>query len=588
MLRLMRKTLRLFDRAEKRKLLLLLGVVLFSSVLEGLGVSVLVSVVYVMMRTDAGAVGGTAGRVASILGIHGGGKDAVRGLVLLILLTAVKTWIIFYRYRMQYRFLYRNRFRTQRTLLHTFLSRPYERSLGARSGTILRELSGDVNQVFSLVQYLLYFVIDVLTAAVLTAAVFLISPGITLFVVCLMGGTVAFFTLTFRKRQRRHGRERNRAVSAMNKWLIQAVRGIREIKIMGRESYFEENYGRCAEKCERIDRVQAELSMMPRVFTEAVSVTVMLSAMALLLSFGMSADRLIPELSAFAMAAVKLMPAANRIVNSINQAAFGMDSLENVFRWLDEAKRAPETGLRKQEEPLPFRKEIAFRGVTYHYPEGNGDVLRGAEFTVPKGACVGIVGTSGAGKTTAVDILVGLLSPKEGAVTLDGEDVSRQYEGWLAHIGYIPQSIFILDDTIEANVAFGRAPGERDRDRVIQALADAQLAEFVRGLPDGLETQVGEAGIRLSGGQRQRIGIARALYEHRDVLIFDEATSALDLAMEKEIMDSVYSLRGRKTMIIISHRLQTIDRCDLVYEVKDGEIRRVRGQRPDGGREGSA
>jgi ABC-type multidrug transport system fused ATPase/permease subunit len=196
--------------------------------------------------------------------------------------------------------------------------------------------------------------------------------------------------------------------------------------------------------------------------------------------------------------------------------------------------------------------------------------------SIPVGSAVGIVGTSGSGKTTMVDVLLGLLTLKGGNITADGVDVQTNYEGWLKNIGYIPQTIFMIDDSIRKNVAFGYADDEIDDERVWAVLKEAQLDEFVKGLPDGLDTGIGERGIRISGGQRQRIGIARALFEDPEVLILDEATSALDGDTEAAIMDSINRLHGRKTLIIIAHRLQTIEKCDMVYRVENGKISRER------------
>ena len=224
--------------------------------------------------------------------------------------------------------------------------------------------------------------------------------------------------------------------------------------------------------------------------------------------------------------------------------------------------------------------------MSYHYPDSDStrNVLNDVSFSINKGESVGIIGPSGAGKTTTVDILLGLLKPQKGRVTIDGSDISLDMKDWLDQIGYIPQSIFMLDGTIRENVAFGVTGSDKKSDssiydidaRVWKALDDASLADFARSLPDGLDTEIGERGVRLSGGQRQRIGIARALYYDPQILVFDEATSALDNETESAIMESINHLQGEKTMIIIAHRLTTIENCDKVYKVEGGKITRER------------
>ena len=227
-------------------------------------------------------------------------------------------------------------------------------------------------------------------------------------------------------------------------------------------------------------------------------------------------------------------------------------------------------------EKLDVRKEIVLQDITYRYPNSQTLIFDHADMMIPVGKSVGIVGTSGAGKTTIVDILLGLLQLETGSILADGVEVREHYASWLKNIGYIPQTIFMIDSTIRRNVAFGYADEDIDDNKVWEALREAQLDEFVKGLPEGLDTSIGERGIRISGGQRQRIGIARALFEDPEVLVLDEATSALDNETEAAIMDSINRLHGRKTLIIIAHRLQTIEKCDIVYRVENGQAVRVR------------
>ncbi len=236
----------------------------------------------------------------------------------------------------------------------------------------------------------------------------------------------------------------------------------------------------------------------------------------------------------------------------------------------EQQERGSQTG-----QPLTCRSQSELSHIYFRYPEAKTEVLKDASMMIPAGKSIGIIGTSGSGKTTAVDILLGLLQPEAGSVLSDGQDIRLHYHEWLSRLSYIPQTIYMLDDTIRANVAFGQKKEETDDARVWDALEEAQLKEFVEGLPEGLETRIGERGVRLSGGQRQRIGIARALYPQPELVIFDEATSALDNETEAAIMESVNSLHGKKTLVIIAHRLTTIEECDLIYRVENGQITTV-------------
>lgn len=314
---------------------------------------------------------------------------------------------------------------------------------------------------------------------------------------------------------------------------------------------------------------------IPRLLIEMISVCSVLTMIVIMILQGKAIETLIPTLGAFALAAVKLLPSANRIVVALNDIAYKEPALNKLLENLELLEcNVPEEGslLKPSEQKCKVEHQIELKGITYSYPNSDKIVLQNADMMIPVGKSVGIMGTSGAGKTTAVDILLGLLQPQKGQVLVDGVDIQKNYAGWLSHIGYIPQMIFLLDDTIRANVAFGIPEEEIDDQKVRRALEEAQLGEFVRDLPQGLNTQIGERGVRLSGGQRQRIGIARALYPDPNVLIFDEATSALDNETEAALMESINSLHGRKTMVIIAHRLQTIQGCDLVYRIEDGKI----------------
>lgn len=354
--------------------------------------------------------------------------------------------------------------------------------------------------------------------------------------------------------------------------------GIKEIKIARRERYFINEYSKCgAGYVSAVQRYNL-YNATPRLLIETLAIAGMILYLMIQLLQGTAAADIVPQLGLLAVAAMRLIPCANRINNHLTSISYFEPFFMGVSDNLQEEIRdenvdySAETYLRKEEvEKLPVRKEIVLQDITYKYPNSETLIFDHAEMKIPIGKSVGIVGTSGAGKTTIVDILLGLLQLESGRILADGVEVREHYASWLKNIGYIPQSIFMIDSTIRRNVAFGCPDEEIDDDKVWEALREAQLDEFVRGLPEGLDTGIGERGIRISGGQRQRIGIARALFEDPEVLVLDEATSALDNETEAAIMDSINRLHGRKTLIIIAHRLQTIEKCDMVYRVVDGK-----------------
>lgn len=373
--------------------------------------------------------------------------------------------------------------------------------------------------------------------------------------------------------------------SLANKWLLQSLNGIKDVKVSHKEEYFIDEYAVYGRQAIDAEKINSVVTLLPRLLIEAVSVASVLAVIMGLLSMGQSLDKLMPQLTAFAFAAVRLLPSTTRISGAVNSAAFQEPMLDNLIKNLNAAKdfeqqkqKEQQDELRRQEEAekrgeqLTYEKQFELSHIHFRYPNAETDVLDDADMVIPAGASVGIVGASGSGKTTAVDILLGLLKPQSGSVLTDGRDIRSDYSGWLSHLSYIPQTIYMLDDTIRANVAFGLRAEEIDDAKVWEAVKEAQLGPFIDSLPDGIETKIGERGVRLSGGQRQRIGIARALYTDPELVILDEATSALDNETEAAIMESINSLHGRKTLVIIAHRLSTIEECDKIFRVEDGKI----------------
>lgn len=301
---------------------------------------------------------------------------------------------------------------------------------------------------------------------------------------------------------------------------------------------------------------------------------------------GMDVASLVPQLSAFMVAAVRLLPSVNRITGYMNGIPFQEGGLDNVIHTLNTEdlsyKHSVELDKMDNEEKeqiiqnMSFKDRIQFKDISFSYDDNSSKIFDHANFEILKGQSIGLVGTSGAGKTTAVDIILGLLKPTSGQVLVDNVNIEENLPGWLFSLAYIPQSIFLMDDTIGANVAFGTESNERTEEQIWKALREAQMEDFVRSLPEGIDTIVGEQGIRLSGGQRQRIGIARALYNEPDILFFDEATSALDNETEAAIMESINYLKGKRTLVIIAHRLTTIENCDVVFRVADGKVMKER------------
>ncbi len=498
----------------------------------------------------------------------------------------LKNVYLLLEYNIQYRFVYWNMFAMQKRLLEHFLHRPYEYFLKVNSGEVLRLMHGDVTLAFNLLLTLLFLFVEVTVSVMLSITVFMMMPMVTAAMVAVMLSLLLFIHRVIKPVLKKAGMDSQIAGTGMNKWLMQSIQGIKELKVMRAEGFFQRNYHNYGLEHIRILRKNQMLSVTPKFLIEAVSMAAMLVILAIVLYAGEDLEEIIPVVSAVAVAAMRLLPSFNRISVALTAVAYGEPMLDKLIENLEDVSDREKISKRldfmsqydnqRDRNSLRYEKKLDFREITYRYPGSEKAVLLNASMSIAAGESVGIVGESGAGKTTAVDIILGLLRPESGQVLVDGHDIMNDMGNWLAQVGYIPQMIFMLDDTIRMNVSFGMPESAFTDDDVWHALEEASLAEFVRGLPDGLDTEIGERGVRLSGGQRQRIGIARALFRNPNVLIFDEATSALDNNTESAIMESIHRLHGKKTMIIIAHRLTTIEACDHIFRVEDGAIRKER------------
>ena len=340
--------------------------------------------------------------------------------------------------------------------------------------------------------------------------------------------------------------------------------------------FFIRNYYESGKVGADIARDYAVLNSVPRLMIETVFMAAVMLFILIFILRGGDVTLLIPQLTAFGVAAMRIMPSANRINTYITEIAYEQYSLDFVYENLTESMKTDKEMRAVRAEiagpALNLKDKIELRDITFAYPDGEKNIFTKANMVVPKGKSVGIMGSSGAGKSTVVDILLGLLHVKSGEILCDGSNIFSNYESWLSQIGYIPQSIYLVDESIRENIAFGIDADQIDDNRIWEVMEEAQLADFVRTLPEGLDTKIGDRGVRLSGGQRQRIGIARALYHNPEILVFDEATSALDNETEAAVMEAINGFHGKKTMVIIAHRLNTIANCDIIYEVRDEKI----------------
>jgi ABC-type multidrug transport system fused ATPase/permease subunit len=484
----------------------------------------------------------------------------------------------------QFRFVYRTQAAVSRRLLSAYLHAPWTFHIQRNSSELLRDVNVEVPIVFgSILNPLMVLTTELLVTVAIVVLLVVVDPWSSILCLLLLGGTSGLFYMNIRRKMNRLGREQLQVRADMIKSVTQGLAAVKETKVLGREGHFAGVYAEASGKYASSNTYLATMSQLPRFFLETAVIGGILAILLVMSWRGRDSGDALGVLALFAVAAFRLMPAMNRIVSCVSNIRYHQSALETVHAGLaafgdatDERRAGPRSGPAKEGEAVaaanpPFEERLELRHLRYRYPSAEADALSDVDVVIPKGAAVGITGPSGAGKTTLVDVIVGLLEPTHGRVVVDGRE-STDLQAWRRRIGYVPQQVYLLDDSVRRNVAFGLRDDEIDDGRVWEALRAAQLEALVRGLPDGLGAGVGERGVRFSGGERQRLGIARALYHDPDVLVLDEITASLDVETEREVTRAIRSLKGTKTLIIITHRLSTIDHCDVVYELAAGRL----------------
>ncbi len=579
MLKILKKINILMDRKQKGAMARLFVMMVVSAGLETGAVMMVMTVVQLILDPVTLEQGEKYQLICSTLHIQSTVQFSVLAILFLIALYIAKNLFQFFLQRNLYRFVYSNQFRTASSLMKNFVRREYEYYLNAETSVIQRSITADVSNMYALIMSVLQIASEAIVAVFLVAALFVQDPVMTVVIAVLLVVTLVVIKNIIKPVMNRTGKENQDYGASMFAWISQTVQGIKEIKVAGREQYVIGEYCKVGEGYVKAMERFSLFNNTPKLLIETVCMAGLLGYILVLIVTGANVSGMVSLFAAFGIAAMRLLPAASRINNQLTSMAFNEPFFFNVSDNLVEETDEAHTDISYAvvaKEKLPVTREVRLSDITYHYPGSDKLIFDHATVSFPIGRSIGVVGTSGAGKTTIIDILLGLLKLQGGSVLADDVDIQDHYREWLANVGYIPQMIFLLDADIRKNVAFGVPEEEIDDGKLWYALQEAQLDEFVRALPDGVNTGIGERGIRLSGGQRQRIGIARALYNDPEVLILDEATSALDNDTEAAIMESINRLHGKKTLVIIAHRLQTIEKCDMVFRVESGKIERDR------------
>lgn len=562
----------IFTRKEKICLVGVFVLILIGSFMELLGVSVFLPFIQVMMEPER--IQGEAYLRYFYDLLHFQSTDhfliALGALICIVYL--LKNTYLTVMQNAMLKFSYTTRMQLATKLLTTYMAEPYTFHLNRNISELQRSLQYDTMQFMQLINSALQVLAEI--AVVICLGVYLVytSPTISVVILGLIVVCVGLFVMISKKYSQKIGAQNEAYNAQLYQWINQSLGGIKEVKVLNREKFFVDSYKDVYRKLIRGAKNNEMLAAIPKYILETVCIIGMIIAVIGKLLWGRrDMTAFMMQISAFAVAAFRLLPSVGKINAYFNNIMYSLPSLDLIYKDLKEIENfVPEDTAKKDVELWHLESSIKLNEISYAYAGTDKNILENVNLTIHKGETVALIGSSGAGKTTLADVFLGLLIPQNGAILVDGKNIYENMDSWHHMLGYIPQTIYLSDDTIRNNVAFGIKQEDIDEKAVIEALKKAQLYDFVQTLDQGLETFVGDRGVRLSGGQRQRIGIARVLYYDPEVLVLDEATSALDTETETAVMEAIDSLKGHKTMVIIAHRLSTIRNADSIYEVTNG------------------
>lgn len=563
----------IFNSKQKAKFVMVLILTLVSGVLEALSISLLLPIVQIVLYPEDMATNNVCIAIGKVTGISSSSAITIILMVSTVVIFILKNMFAMWQYKYQLVVIYNCNRDINFQLMKCYISQDYLYHTEHNVAEIQRNVITDVNTFFDMVQAISNVVVEgVICIALVSYLLIIDSSHMTIVIGLVLLVVLAITYRILKAYQVRAGKLIRENKGRASQWFLQIFGGIKEIKTTNRDAFFYDKYCEVYDVGIPIGISKQMRTRAPKYVLEVVCVLgIMLSvAFAMVCKFNMK--DLANTIISIVMVTIRLLPSFNRISESMSSILFAKSATNNIYDDLKEYRsmRQEELSEYESDRRLAIKKSIEVKDVAFKYPKSADYVFKNVNFEIKQNEMVGFVGPSGAGKTTIIDLILGVLAPNEGGIYVDGNNISDYLVEWHNSIGYIPQTIYLLDDTILENVVFGA--GAANIEDVWSALEKAQLAEFVRSLPEGLYTKVGDRGVRLSGGQRQRIGIARALYTNPDLLVLDEATSALDNDTESAVMEAIENLNGTITIIVIAHRLTTVRKCNKVYSVSGGTI----------------
>ena len=562
----------IFDKKAKISLVWILFLVIIGSFAELLGVSIFLPFIQILMDTNVIHTNKWLAYFYDRFGFTGitGFLTALTSVIIVVYL--LKNIYLIYMKNEMLKFSYKTRMQIATRLLSTYMAEPYSFHLQKNIAELQGSIQYDAYQFMLLINAALELLAEGAVILCLGVYLFCTSHSITIVIMGLLIICIGGFSWISKNISQKLGKQNEEYNAQLYQWINQSLGGIKEVKILNRESFFVDSYKSVYKKLIKGAKNNEVVAAIPKYIIETVCIIGMLLAVIVKMNWGQNnIEVFVVQLSAFAVAAFRLMPSAGKVSAYVNNIMYGMPSLDLIYNDLKAIEECPEVNFsRPSTDKMKFDKEIAIRKLAFKYADADTEVLSDINLEIHKGETVALIGGSGAGKTTLADLILGLHTPTAGGIYVDDVDIASDMDAYHHLLGYIPQSIYLSDDTIRRNIAFGIPDELIDEIKLVEAMKKAQIYDFVQTLEEKEETFVGDRGVRLSGGQRQRIGIARALYCDPEILILDEATSALDNDTESAVMEAIDSLRGQITMVIIAHRLSTLKNADVIYEIEDG------------------
>lgn len=567
---ILKKLWRLLIVKQRQKAVILLGLMLVGMVLETLGIGMVAPALILMTQSDLLTKYPEVGVLFELLGNPSREYLITLGMLFLVSIYAIKAFFLAFLAWVQSKFIFGLQANLSQRLFTGYIFLPYTFHLQRNSAQLIRNVTSEVSLFSSVSQSLLVLISEIVVLIGISILLLVVEPlGASLVMVILGLSGWIFYQIT-RSYISRWGKIRQYHEGQRIQHLQQGLGGAKDVKLLGREEEFLTQYNHHTNISSHVGQRQYVIQQFPRLWLELLAIIGLSVLVLVMVSQGDSLDNLIPTLGLFAAAAFRLMPSVNRILIALQSLRFAVPVINTLYQELQLFKEVLPI---RTSKISPLKNSLALNEISFKYPEAEKYSLRGITINISKGASVGFIGGSGAGKSTLIDIILGLLTPDSGTVKIDSTDINVNLRDWQNQIGYVPQSIFLSDDSLRRNIAYGLPSNQIDEMAVWNAVRGAKLESFINDLPEGLETIVGERGVRLSGGERQRIGIARALYHDPEVLVLDEATSSLDTDTESGVMEAINALQGKKTVLIVAHRLSTLKNCSQIIELAGGEIK---------------